>query len=325
MHDRARYSDRTTTQVNRVTSMSAPTRVPLPAGTGPGLPADVHRWAASAPMRDLVAAFGGTLPGTGPAELLAWLEEFSARHWDFRTAGHLERHEIEAPGLTRAHRAAVTAAATALGFAGAGEPPLREYDHVLVLGGMARTCVQRVRHAAGLIRQGRVRTRRVTALGSFRPLSPVERHALAGPAESEADALETAMRAAFDAGGAPPQSGPVRALGRGLHVLAAPPGEPGARRANTADTYRFWAAEAGAGPGDRVLIVTSPMYVPFQHCDALRLLTLPYGCLVHTVGLDARHAAPAVPPAATGADRYLQEIRSAIRSMRLLLAATGAA
>ncbi len=92
--------------------------------------------------------------------------------------------------------------------------------------------------------------------------------------------------------------------------MAAPSAEPSVRRADTSDTYRFWAGEHHPGPGDAVLIVTSPIYVPFQHADALRLLTLPYGCAVDTVGFDAAQR--------SGPERYLQEIRSAVRSMRKL-------
>ena len=69
-------------------------------------------------------------------------------------------------------------------------------------------------------------------------------------------------------------------------------------------------------------MVTAPIYVPFQHCDALRVLAVPYGCGVDTVGVDpGLPALRALPEPTLTPGRYLQEIRSAIRSMRHLHAA----
>ncbi|MGX6603382.1 hypothetical protein ACWKSP_14760 [Micromonosporaceae bacterium Da 78-11] len=70
----------------------SPTRVPSP------------RWASSPPMRDLVAAFGGTLPDLGAGALLAWLDDFSAEHWDFRSARQVERHHVVAPSAAQNER-----------------------------------------------------------------------------------------------------------------------------------------------------------------------------------------------------------------------------
>ncbi|MCI4061548.1 hypothetical protein MRQ36_02750 [Micromonospora sp. R77] len=65
--------------------------------------------------------------------------------------------------------------------------------------------------------------------------------------------------------------------------------------------------------------MTAPIYVPFQHCDALRTLAVPYGCGIDTVGVDPASAAPAgIPEPTLTPGRYLQEIRSAIRAMRAL-------
>ena len=39
-----------------------------------------------------------------------------------------------------------------------------------------------------------------------------------------------------------------------------------------------------------MLLVTSTIYVPAQHCDAVRVLALPRGCTVETVGFDVSSA-----------------------------------
>jgi hypothetical protein len=108
-------------------------------------------------------------------------------------------------------------------------------------------------------------------------------------------------------------------------VIAAPSSDPGRRRANTADTCRFWTEEVTPlRGGERILVVTTALYVPFQHCDALTMIGLPYGCVVDTIGhdpsiLDDDLFLPAPTPA-----HHLQELRSTILSMRRLVAAVDA-
>jgi hypothetical protein len=306
-------------------------RVPLPSSEpGADLSRQLHRWASSVPLGDLVAAFGGTRPELPVGELLAWLDDFSAGRWDFRSARQVERDHVAPPSFPPGVAGLVAEVAAALGLVKPAPPRRPVYDHLLVLGGLARACLQRSEHAARLLRSGRVGADQVTALGSFRPLDDAEAGLL--PARYEVDAFEAAIRIAFGVTGAAdvvrspgeitPASWTVRVLktedGQALQVLAAPSSEPSRRRANTPDTYRFWAREAGLEPGGRVLVVTSPIYVPFQHCDAIRMLALPYGCAVDTVGFDPARATVRQPPGADGTDRYLQEIRSAVRSMRRL-------
>ena len=43
-------------------------------------------------------------------------------------------------------------------------------------------------------------------------------------------------------------------------------------------------------PGQRLLIVTTAIYVPFQHANALRMFSLPYGALIDTVGVEPGEA-----------------------------------
>ncbi len=149
------------------------------------------------------------------------------------------------------------------------------------------------------------------------------------------DAIEASLKRAFKITGDPlvdeggdPRRDPGRAWkvatytdGPAITVraVAAPSSQPGRRRADTVDTCRFWADRvADLTPGDSVLVVTSAPYTAFQHCDAITHMGLPYGCIVDTVGVD-----PATLPEPHFRKRhtasgYLQEVRSAIRSMRRL-------
>jgi len=306
--------------------------VELPAcepGFRPGkLPGQIHDWAASAPMRALVTAYGESLPDAGVGDLLTWLDAFSGRHWDFRRHGRVERDQVKPPAFDTHRAELITAAATALRLVEAARPPQAHYDHALVLGGLGRSCLQRAHYAAELVLSGAVRVPELTALGSFRPLTDAERHlgGLAG-ASFEVDAMDAGMRAGFGLTGPVEREGAegewdVRTYRHSglpeIHVLAAPSSEPGTRRANTADTYEFWAERVHLRPTDRILIVTSPIYVPFQHCDAIRILGLRHGCGIDTVGFDPARVPVPLAAGATGPDRYLQEIRSGILSMKRL-------
>ncbi|MFI7591723.1 hypothetical protein [Micromonospora sp. NPDC049359] len=296
---------------------------------------DVEAWVCSTALRGLVRNFGGDWPTGDLAEVLRFLDDFSARHWDFR--GGRERPDAREPDLDPATATLVLDAAAALGLVHPVPPARSAYAHLVVLGGLAHACVRRVGYAAHLLRAGLTVRGEVAVLGSFRPLSEWERATLADaglPAdETEVDVLDTAVRRVFGVAAPAEQAGvdaghphhswssrTYRLAGLPpVRVLAAPSSEPDRRRAHTADTQRFWAGHVRLAPGDEVLTVTAPIYVPFQHCDALRTLALPYGCDIDTVGVDPAVADVAVLPEQTlTPGRYLQEIRSAIRSMRAL-------
>jgi hypothetical protein len=274
----------------------------------------VEAWVDSKPMRDLVTAFGGTWPQGSLRKVLTNLDVFSQEVWDFRAGRerHLARIEYFDAHITRL----VEAACTALGMVKEQAPRCAEYSHVVILGGMIRACIQRPAYAARLLAGG-ITVSEVVALGSFRELSSVEKwlglKLGLGRLATEADAMNAGLCQAFGLGRPTIRSRHVRTYNgeKVMRSIAAPSSQPG-QRANTADTYRYWAQHiATLTPGDRLLLVTSTAYVPYQHCDALRILGLEYGCEVDTVGL-----APTPLPFTSA--NYLQEVRSALRSMRAL-------
>ncbi|RSM72198.1 hypothetical protein DMB66_06255 [Actinoplanes sp. ATCC 53533] len=293
--------------------------------------ADIEVWISSEPIRALVGRFGGALPAADVGGLLTWLDDFSGEHWDFRKrAAGAERDQVKAPEFDPPTTQLVTSAATALQLVEPRMPAHREYDHLLVLGGLGRACLQRTEYAAQLIDQGVVAVPELAALGSFRPLTAAEKElpGLAGSGH-EVDAMDAGVRAAFhldESGLLESSDGPVdnsswsvrtyrSPAGVEVHVLASPSSEPATRRANTPDTYEFWAQRIKLRAKDRILVVTSPIYVPFQHADAMRMLALRYGCGIDTIGFDSGKVSVPLAPGATNPDRYLQEIRSGILSM----------
>jgi hypothetical protein len=306
----------------------------LPSNTR-ALERAIADWVFSPALAAVVAAFGVTAPqpGTELGEALEWLEEFSLR-WDFR--GGAERNLVGDQRLDDATRDVVLQAAAALGLVGTSAPAAENYDHVLILGGLVRACVARPIYAARLLDTGTIAARDITALGGFRELKGNELDLAASlgyeDLVDEFHAMDAGVRSAFkvdpsfdergeqsDVVGAAwavreyrlPTDGVVR-------VVGAPSSEPGVRRANTPDTYVWYASElARLRPGERVLIVTSDIYVPYQHADALRMLALPYSVEVDAVGIAPGDAHPSLAQTFE-AHNYLQEFRSTLRAFRAL-------
>jgi hypothetical protein len=324
--------------------------VPLPSPPPGGLSAAwlepaLRKWAASPPLRALAGASGWPWPeGADTAALLSRLAELSD-DWNFRA--ERERNFIESDPAEVNGRVVpddlVKGAARALGLVDATPAPAGRFSAVLVLSGLVSACVNRTRRTAELLREG-LDARSVAVLTGHRKLGGKEpdqaRELGLGRLFDEADAVLAATREAFGLGdpelaersrprltewddslwGA---SGRYRWAAAGqsteVEVLIVPSADPVGRRVNTADQLRCWSERAGIGAADRVLLVTTQIYVPFQQFDGLRMLGLNRGCAVSACGVDAGTAY--LPMKEFGGRSYLQEVRSALRAASALLAA----
>ncbi|MFJ4622093.1 hypothetical protein [Streptomyces sp. NPDC088812] len=288
----------------------------------------VHDLLASPALRELVEMFDGDWPTRGgPRERLASLKAFS-QVWDLRKGG--SRLAIAADdGTLPTDR--ILALAEQLGMVEPAPVTGGHFDWVLVLGGLASSCRSRAEYAASLLGQGAFTADEVCFLGSFRALLEGERddaREFAPDAGQEVYMLEALADAEFPST-APwsttvdgdPEKAPRRAQLRGER-----PGKPGvrlyaarssdlSRNANTADTYRQFARDVRLD-ARRVLLVTTHIYAPYQHMDAVRVLGLPFHCEVETVGTP-----PHLSRQVFGAPRYLQELRSTILSAHALVVA----
>ncbi len=297
----------------------------------------VDAWARSSALGRVVAAWDGEPAGDRDlAEWLTYLEEFSQR-WDFR--GGRERNLVQDPDLSPDLAELVLAAAGELGMRGTTASARRHYDQVVILGGLVRACLARPRHAADLLATGAITADRIIALGGFRALRGDEETLVAellyASVTDEYHAMRSGVEAAFGLGapiatrGEPSDvvgaawevSDYATADGVPVHVVAAPSSEPGTRRANTPDTYAWLAGDSGwLRPGDALLLITTDIYAPYQGADAIRMLTVPHGVEVDVVGIEPGGVDPRLAQP-FAAHHYLQEIRSTIRSLRLLDAA----
>jgi hypothetical protein len=293
--------------------------------------ADVDGWASSAAMTALLRAFGAELPPLSGDPLLERLEAFSALHWDFR--GGRERNLAAQADLTDDQQRAVFELAPALGLAGHPGPRRRDYDTILMTGGMIRAGIVKPRFVRELIDSG-VDARTLVFAGGFRPFAgdELDLAAVFGVrGDNEVNAMVRGMELAFGPLGQPVVSEHIgstpsaswrvcewEARGRMLVVLAAASSDPLRRRANTADTYHAWAQRQATGS---VLMVTTPIYVPYQAAAAVEVLGVGHGLAVETVGVSATASDLGEYSQQFLPHHHLQEIRSAIRGMRSLRAA----
>jgi hypothetical protein len=322
-----------------------PVSLPTP---GPGeltterLDGPLRRWADSEPMRVLATASGWDWPteqGTG--DLITRLADYSA-DWDFRKqGGHVERNLIgNEPAVVNGREIPeplITAAAQALGLVTATPVPEEPVTALVVLSGLVRACVNRTRYAAELMQNG-VHTKSVTVLAGHRALGGDEpamaRELGLGDPVDEAEAVVAATQDAFGLGAplkiiesAPEPSGWDDTLwGESAHygwgsvdVTVVPSSDPAHRRVNTVDQLRYWARERGINSTDRVLLLTTQIYVPFQQFAGLQVLGIERGCQVYCCGVDAANSV--LPGRIFRGRNYLQEIRSALLAAMSLVAA----
>ena len=299
--------------------------------------ADIDHWADALRNSSLVTTFSAraaeAVDGLVGEQLLDELDAFAAANWDFR--GGRERNLAPSPPLTPKQAAAIDAAAEKLGLGGTAMPGRHRYDAVIMTGGMVRAGIVKPRFLRE-VHDGGLHWREGVFLGGFRPFAGDEvdvARALGVNGENEFDAMSFGMRMAFELGppdfvepsDAPAPGDAGRADwredswnwgGHTLRVVAAPSSEPARRRANTADTFRFWASRAKDIRS--VLVITTPVYVPYQGAAAIEVFGLEFGMAVETAAVSASASDLGVHSQEFLPQHRAQELRSAIHGMRTL-------
>ena len=297
----------------------------------------IRAWTTSAALAAVVERFGGRAPAPDgpPIEELAALLAFTKERWDFRQKQAtsetklVERNQVVEPVFSGYDEMLVEAAARSLGLADPPlKPPRREYDHVVILGGLARGSIARPLAAAKLITDGVVSTPSIIGLGAIhnRFLNAQEQRLMeqidVDGLEHELDAVDVGMRRAFgvngpavvSAGGEGFARWEVRSRhagdGTALTAFAAPaPSEDG--RANTVSSYRFLDAQGILHPGQSILLVTTRHYRPYQLAEAIRELGDRHTIDAYGMSPGAYDYRLAYQPTTSA---LLQEIRSTIRA-----------
>lgn len=282
----------------------------------------IDAWASSDAMSRVVRAGGSDVADRTGNDLLAALDAHSVR-WDARR-GRERDATIAEPDPVLA--STVLEAAVELGLAGRERPQRTDHDAVVMTGGMVRAGLVKPRAVRELLAHG-VRTREVVFLGGMRRFSDAERgiaYALHVDGDDEWDAMCVGLARAFDlrpadaVDGVDARGGRTRAWtgdGPAFRIVAAPVSKTG-RRADTAATFHHWAATAPTASS--VLVVTTPVYVPYQAAVATAVLGLEHGHPVETVGTSAEASDLGAHTQPFGAAHHLQELRAAVQAMRRL-------
>jgi hypothetical protein len=288
----------------------------------------------------------GCPPRTGAlADRLQTQEDFVAAAWDFRhrqNGRSVERNQLVESAVAPAYAGSILPAARSLGMLEAVAPRYCAYDHLLIMGGLVRSTLWRARYAAALLGDGVVEADEVVALSCRRPLAANrddprrDEYALLRayglpPLRYECEVAAWAVAEGFQldpaehrhpALAAPSRPDPVEQPVASLICVPQPAGTASAR-VDTAGALRFWANARRPRAGERVLIVTTCPYVPYQHATALRCLALEYALEIDTVGVDHALVDPGPVPARHSSLEYLQEIRSVTNAYLALVQALG--
>lgn len=300
----------------------------------------IRKWVFNKSLEKLVKAFGGNLSqGTSMEVRLRQLISFS-EIWDFRRqkgardnhTGEQARWLIQAE-LNREQEQVIMETAEELGLIGKQFPVEKQFDHMLVLGGVRMSCLYRTRYARDLYEKHEISADEIVCLTGMRPVMESERmttDTYALEAETEYDFMCMAVKQIFDSPAVLDKQEEIRenrnaswALTRYEHiprisVLAAPSSEPDIRRANTADTFTFYEKIQEVGRNKKLLLITSQIYVPYQQMEAIRILGIPKGHYVEAVGFPQEWSV-GLKGLQTPAN-YLQEIRSTLLSMEKVIA-----
>ncbi len=288
----------------------------------------IDDWAAASEFEQLVRVFDGSIPELSGVERLSWLDEFAGAHWDFRRGR--ERNLADDVALKPEQERLILALSPELGLSGIHRPSRARYDTVLMTGGMIRAGIVKPRFVAQLLESG-LEVDRITFLGGFREFvgDEIELARVFGiKGGDEFDAMLAGMELAFGPLGEPVIEEFVGESRNAswrefawttarlrLSVIAAPSSAPELRRANSVDTYRFWAEHRRTDAERSVLLVTTPIYVPYQGAGAVEILGLDYGLQVETVGADQSATDLGEYSQLFLPRHHLQELRSAIGAM----------
>lgn len=305
---------------------------------------EIKQWSVSPELTEIVEAFGGEYPDVDDTKYLVnWLLEFSEK-WDYRQKQNTTtdgrnvealRWAVNGSQISEEQQKAVFDGINMLGLKNVSIPRYDFYDYILVLGGARMACLYRTKYARELISKMEQAPQAVVLLSGMRPVSDTERNMTdlyAPTALTEFDLINAGAEQSFELSGEyeeikymNPNMNKSWAIRTYLNLeyefqlqsLCGPSSNPESRRANSADTFAFFAERQRMKSGSRVLMVTSQIYVPYQQMEAIRCLAIPNNIYVETVGFPIEWNVNR--QGMMRAVNYLQEIRSTIQAINRYL------
>ena len=259
------------------------------------------------------------ISGTDIKEDVLKLRLFAER-WDYRLGK--ERWDVIDESFVLEHEGEIMECVRGLGLVGHVDPSL-EPDYILPLGGARNANNARPKMAKKVIDDYGWTDKRIVALSGTRPINDTERPYMkeyAPDVETEFDAISKGLELAFDVHRFTEERidsdninlcSVVRkyendSLDNEIYSLAAPSSDPDNRRANSYDTFKYLLEKFDIGEGDKLLLVTSCIYVPYQRFRFMDL-AIENGFEVDCIGAD-----PVDDFSLSKPSNYLQEVKATI-------------
>lgn len=294
------------------------------------LEAIISRWIHSEPFIRLIRLFSGSIPSTGTLkEEIEYYNNF-ANVWDYRKhrANGGERWLVTDDRFLTDNESEIMDCMYLLGLIGVTESK-QQPDYILPLGGARMANLDRCLAANEVYQLYRKKAIPVVALTGMRPINDIEKESLekyAPEAQTEYEAICGGIEKAFNI--------PIGAYTECIHpndninlvwaeriydydkmiinILSAPSSDP-KRRANSMDTFEFFLMRYKPKTGSKILLITSPIYVPFQLMKFTDL-ALERGFYVDCIGNKSYDHSPKVLNTAS----YLQELKATINAINVL-------
>ncbi len=294
---------------------------------------EMESWSSSDALAEMVSVFGQRVPsGVSLKERIEWLNTF-ADVWDYRKkqANGGERWMVKEDEYALQHKEVLMDCVRQLGLVDIDQPTDNP-DFILPLGGARAANYARPEMAKKITDSCDIHNRKIVALSGKRPINEVEIPFLekfVHGAKTEYDAISGGMETVLgltsykycediyeDAN--INLSWSVRRYNERynnneIYSVAAPSSDP-ERRANSRDTFCFFLDRFHVRPGEKLLLVTSCIYVPFQLLKFIDL-AIEKGFYVDCVGVANSDKSGS---AFSQVSNYCQETKAVINSMYTL-------
>lgn len=244
--------------------------------------------------------------------------------------GEKARWMVNNDAITAEQKLAVFKGRDNLGLRGISRPVLNDYDYIVALGGARMSCLFRPRFAKCILNCMENAPKAVVLLSGMRLVTDTEREATdtyAPDAQTEFDLINAGAEKVFGLKREYTEErycNPNQNKSWAMRIYTAsnydfpilsvsgPSSDPEIRRANSADTFAFFAAKQNIQTGSKVLLITSQIYVPYQQLEAIRTWAIPNNVYVETIGFPTEWNTS--QQGMMKAVNYLQEIRSTIQA-----------
>lgn len=292
---------------------------------------NISQWIYNEKLQELIKLYNGKIPeGYSLKNYIRWLNRF-VEIWDYRKkqANGGERWNIKNVSFADRNAKLIMSTAETLGMVNESIPKELP-NYILPLGGARLTNWSRPQMARRFIDEADLKNVTVVALSGNRALDEIEMPYIekyAPRALTEFDAINKGVETAFGISEKYEEKrienknvflqSIVRRYkenyqGCAIYSLLAPSSDS-SRRANSLDTFRYFLNSFQISEGDRLLLVTSCIYVPYQMMKFMEL-AIENNLELDCVGVSSDLAGNL----SMNPTNYLQEIKSTVNAVFLL-------